>query len=258
MDFAASVGARSLDGFEGEEDMIRNRSRWLCALVAGFVLVPVSAFAEGLIPWPWLESGRYRAWKQERDSQKASWYAERSNDPVGARRYYYKGKDWPPYPRPQGAPQVPTHIYHASHYWPHPYSCADVQFVRDFTQAQEDAGWVSETTLYDYHFESEQQQLNRAGLIHLRWILESAPSNRRTVFVQATANSTASQTRLEHVQGEVVEIVASHNPPAVMLRITRPLGRSALEVYKIQVGEVNSLPIPRITSPLGGGGGVPK
>ena len=231
--------------------MNRNRSRWLFALAAGFMLVPVSAFAEGMIPWPWLESGRYRAWKQDRDSQKASWYAERGKDQVGARQYYYKGKDWPPYPRPQGAPQIPTHIYHASHYWPHPYSCADVQFVRDITQAQEDAGWVSETTLYDYHFESDQQQLNRAGILHLRWILESAPSNRRTVFVQAGVNSTSSQLRLENVQGEVVEMIAGHNPPPVILRITRPLGRSALEVDKIQQGEIGSLPVPRITPPLG-------
>ena len=226
-----------------------------CQCVAlGALLLPVTASAEGWIPWPWKSSAKYRTWKQERDDQRASYYTERAEDPVGARQYEYKGKEWPPYQRPTGPAQVPTHIYHAAHYWPHPYVCQDRQSVREFVHIQEEAGWVSETTLYDYHFDRDQQALNRAGLIHLRWILENAPESRRTVFVQSGANNGASQLRMANVQSELSEIVPSGAMPPVALRVTQPLGRPAMEVDKIQRSEIDSQPVPRISPPFANGG----
>lgn len=230
-------------------------SRFKVAIALAALFAPAAAFAEGLIPWPWLQSNRYRTWKQERDQQKASWYAQRSGDQVGARQYYYKGKDWPPYPRPQGLSQIPTHIYHAAHYWPYPYFCEDRESVRQFDIAQEDAGWVSETTLYDYHFEGDSQQLNRAGTLHVRWILENAPSHRRTVYVQAGESNVVSQLRLANVQADLTEMVPTDSVPPVVLRVTRTLGRPAQEVDKIQRSDVESLPVPRISPPIGGEGG---
>ncbi len=232
----------------GSKDMNQSGSRRLKVLLAGVALAaPAVSFAEGLIPWPWLQSNRYRSWKQERDQQKAAWYAERSNDPVGARQYYYKGKEWPPYPRPQGLSQVPTHIYHAAHYWPYPYVCEDREIVRQMDLAQEEAGWVSETTLYDYHFEPDAQQLNKSGVLHVRWILENAPVHRRTVYVQAADNNVSSQLRLANVQAELTELVPSGSVPPVILRVTRTLGRPADEVDKIQRSDINTLPAPRIS-----------
>lgn len=234
--------------------MSRRQLRGWAFVAAVSVMLPSMAVADGWIPWPWKSSDRYRSWKAERDEQRASFYEERSSDPVGARQYSYKGKEWPPYQRPTGPAQLPVHIYHAAHYWPHPYVCSDRQSVRDYTNAQEEAGWISETTLYDYHFDRDQQVLNRAGLIHLRWILENAPESRRTVFVQVGANNGASQLRMVNVQTELAEMLPSGSIPPVMLRVTQPLGRPALEVDKIQRSEIDSQPVPRISTPFSKGG----
>lgn len=234
--------------------MAGDRRRLWQLVAAGLALVPTASFADGLIPWPWLESSRYRAWRQERDEQKAAFYSERAKDPVGARQFYYKGKEWPPFARPRGASQVPTHIYHAAHYWPVPYVCQDRQAVAEYEQLLENAGWVSETTLYDYHFDKDQHQLNRAGLIHLRWILENAPEARRTVYVQAGANNGTSQMRVASVQGELTDMLPTGNLPPIVVRITTPLGRPASEVDKIQRSETESTPKPRITPPFSPGG----
>jgi hypothetical protein len=233
--------------------MDRIRSWKTFAIVA--ILLPASgAFADPLIPWPWLESSRYSAWKQDRDQAKADWYARRAQDPVGSRRRYFKGKNWPPFPRPEGISMLPGHRYHAAHYWPYPYACQDRQSVREYVAAGEDAGWMSMTTLYDYHFNRDNQSLNRAGLIHMNWILRNAPEHRKVMYVQAAGNQTATQIRLINVQNELVEVLGEGNLLPIVPRVTAPLGRPALEVDAIQRADRDSQPAPRISPALGGGG----
>ena len=222
-------------------------------VLLGLIAIPGVASAEPLIPWPWLESSRYSAWNQNRDQVRSDWYARRALDPVGARQKYYKGKVWPPVPRPEGVSQLPTHTYHAAHYWPHPYACYDRQSVRDFVSAQEEAGWTQATTLYDYHFDRDSQTLNRAGRIQLNWIIRSAPPSRRLLYVQAANSITASQYRMASVQNEAQEVLGEMAPP-VILRVTTPLGRPAAEVDRIQRADLDSMLAPRISPPLASGG----
>ncbi len=87
-----------------------------------------------------------------------------------------------------GPEQQCCHIYHAEHYWPWPYVCTDRQVVLDMMRTQEANGWLTETTLYDYHFNGgEANELDRAGQTsHLKWILEYVPSNFRTVWIEQT------------------------------------------------------------------------
>lgn len=224
-------------------------------IALSLLAVPTAAFAEPLIPWPWLENSRYQTWKQERDAARADWYARRSLDPVGSRRRYVKGKFWPPYPRPEGLSMLPSHRFHAAHYWPLPYVCQDRQSVREFINSQEEAGWENATTLYDYHFESDDQSVNRSGLIQLQWILRNAPEHRKIVYVQAARDVTASNRRVASVQVEISEMVGLENSPPVMLRVTSPLGRPAREVDTIQRNAQDSQPIPRISPAIGGGAG---
>lgn len=244
---------------------VMRKSRGVSALVKSLVLlglffIPVAASAEPLIPWPWLESSRYSAWNQNRDQVRSDWYARRALDPVGARQKYYKGKMWPPFERPQGVSQLPTHTYHAAHYWPYPYQCYDRQSVREFVTAQEEAGWTQATTLYDYHFDTDSQTLNRAGRLQVKWIIRSVPTSRRLLYVQAADSTVASQYRMASVQNEANEILGEMAPP-VILRVTTPLGRPALEIDRIQRADRDSQPVPRISPPfssggLGGGGGA--
>ncbi len=173
----------------------------------------------------------------------------------------FRGKYWPPFPRPTGRGQLPVHTYHAQHYWPFPYQCQDRSIVREISNRQISNGWVVATTLYDYHFEPDSQELNRSGIMRLRWILKHTPESRRFVFVQATTSNEGSQSRLSNAQKEAVSLVGDGNLPPVMLRVTTPLGRPALEVDRIRRSEIDTLPTPRIENPLGapagGGSGDP-
>jgi len=236
-------------------EIMRSRSTSQKLLILVILASPVAAFAESMIPWPWLETNRYYAWKQERDSERADWYARRALDPVGSRQRYVKGKMWPPYPRPEGLSMLPSHRYHTSHYWPYPYVCQDRASVREFFAAQENAGWVNQTTLYEYHFDDDTQLLNRSGVLHLKWILRSAPTQRRAIYVQAADSAQASELRMTSVRGITEEMVGFNNIPPVIPRVTAPIGRSALEIDNIQRGDMSSQPVPRISPAVSSGGG---
>jgi len=230
------------------------RSMWTKLLAAGLLVVPGIATAEPLIPWPWLETSRYYTWKQERDQARADWYSRRALDPVGSRQRYTKGKLWPPYPRPEGLSMLPSHRFHTAHYWPFPYVCQDRASVREFTAVQANAGWTNQTTLYESHFDPDTQVLTRSGFLHLKWIVTSAPPQRRVVYVQTGDTSAISELRLTSVRGTVEELVGAKNAPPVIPRVTAPIGRNALEVDRIQRGEMDSQPAPRISPPFGGAG----
>lgn len=232
-----------------------DRSTGQKLLIMVLLAVPTAAFAEPMIPWPWLETNRYYAWNQERDDVRADWYARRALDPVGSRQRYVKGKMWPPYPRPEGLSMIPSHRFHAAHYWPHPYVCQDRASVREFTAAQEDVGWTNQTTLYEYHFDSDTQLLNRSGLLHLKWVLRSAPAERRILYVQTADAASATELRMTSVRGITEELVGLENLPPVIPRVTAPIGRSALEVDGIQRSDMSSQPVPRISPAFSGGGG---
>ncbi|NOX53561.1 MAG: hypothetical protein GXP27_03825 [Planctomycetes bacterium] len=187
------------------------------------------------------------------------WYQSRAAEPVSTRQKYYKGKYWPPYSRPNSRPTGPElpwiHRFHGAHYWPYPYNYEDRFIVRELVRRQVANGWVVATTLYDYHFDPDTNELSRSGRIRLRWILENAPPSRRMVFVQATDPKIASQTRLESVKKEMVRLVGADDVPPVMLRVTSPLARPAEEVRAIRDAELQSQPEPRITDPINSGSG---
>jgi hypothetical protein len=187
-------------------------------------------------------------WSSGEDAE--DWYAARSTDPPGARQRLWKGKLWPPIPRPTGRTQLPIHRYHSAHYWPHPYNCQDQEYVRALSQSQVNNGWVQATTLFDYHFDEETHQLNRSGRIQLRWILETTSPTHRRAFVQAGGSTEVSQARLESVKTEAVSMVGAENVPPVLLRIASPDGRAARELNKIHEMQEKSTPKPRITNPL--------
>jgi hypothetical protein len=184
------------------------------------------------------------------DCEREQWYAARANDPVGARQKYYKGKYWPPVPRPTGPAQLPTHQYHAAHYWPHPYQCQDRAYVRETSKRQTNNGWMAATTLYDYHFDAETHELNRAGEIRLRWVFENAPTDQRIAFVQNGRTTTISQSRMQSTREKASEMVGEANVPPIVLRVCSPLGRPAGEIEQIRNAEMESLPRPRISDPI--------
>ena len=161
------------------------------------------------------------------------------------------GKQWPPYPRPVGPEQPCCHIYHAEHYWPWPYMCTDRQVVLDMTRTQEANGWLCETTLYDYHFNAETNELTVPGKLQLKWILENVPASYRTVWVQQAEDPAVSQQRMTNVRTVAARLVSQPNLPTIAFRPATAPGRPAIEVDSIRRKELESIPNPRIAFEAG-------
>ena len=137
--------------------------------------------------------------------------------------------------------------YHATTYWPWPYVCWDRQSVLEHSAVQVANGWITEATLYDYHFDPHNPfALNQAGRLHLQWILQNVPPDRRCAWVQAATDSGLSQQRLAAVRNEAMARVGAENVPAVMLRVDTPYGRPATEIQNVQKSYLGSMPQPRI------------
>lgn len=219
----------------------------LTGLVASGALLPTTVPA-GLIPWPWDKKPHTRLSESQREREE--YYASRANDPIGSRQVSKHGKQWPPFPRPTGPANLPSHLYHAAHYWPHPYTCQDRDYVKALSAAQVSNGWVTMTTLYEYHFD-DSHQLNASGRLQVRWILENAPIRHRFIFIQAGVDQTTSEIRSANAKAEAVALVGAEQTPPVLVRVTSPLGRPAEEIDAIRREDRKTLVPPRITPPIG-------
>ncbi len=221
------------------------------ALAAGLMTMGLS-FGTGSTAFAQGRSAEYcppeepHRWSEE-------WYAIEADSPVGARQKYKKGKLWPPFPRPQGKEQQLSHRFHAAHYWPFPYRCKDRDYIRDLSQMQTAQGWLNETTLYDFHFDPESQELNHAGRLQLRWIMETAPVQYRQVSVQSGSSIEQSQIRVQSTTAEAIQMAGADGIPPIGLRITSATGRPAVEINQIRRLEFGSMPNPRIQYTTGGG-----
>lgn len=187
------------------------------------------------------------------------WYAERSDRPIGARQVCKKGKLWPPFPRPTGPEPEASARFHAAHYWPYPYVCDDRAYVRNVCEMQVANGWMAETTLYDYHFDEETQELNHSGREHVGWMLRNVPPQRRTIYVQSLFDTEKTQKRLAATRN-LVTAWSPTDVPSIELRTTEPFGRPANEIDHIERAVRGSMPEPRIQyqalpSGTGGSGG---
>jgi hypothetical protein len=180
-----------------------------------------------------------RRWTKE-------WYDANPGDEIGARQKYKAGRLWPPYPRPTSPQLQCSQRYHAAHDWPFPYNCQDRAYIHEISQRQVLNGWTTETTLLDYHF-NDKNELNNAGRMQLKWILQNAPPEHRAAWVQTADTSDISQQRLANVQLAATEMVGPENVPSIALRVATPLGRPAQEIDAIRKAEIGSVPQPRIT-----------
>ena len=191
----------------------------------------------------------------------SAWYAERANDPPGTRQVESHGKLWPPYPRPVGPKQTKVHRFHYAHYWPYPHNQEDECYTRSLLDQQAACGWVTATTLHDYHFNTENQQLTDGGRTHLLWIATAVPAQHRTVYMSQGTSAEMARMRAEATE-EFFREMAIANPPAVVARPDFFEGRPAVEVDRIRQLELLSIPKPRLfyigsaTAGAGAGGGV--
>lgn len=173
------------------------------------------------------------------------WYQQRADDPPGARQIAKHGKYWPPYPRPIGRKQTFSHGFHTAHYWPHPYNCQDRADVQNLIDAQASAGWVTATTLHDYHFDLDTQKLTDAGQNHVRWVMNSVPAQYRTIYLSQGISADMSQLRIANTE-QFLRETGSQNIPPIIAKYETFLGRPANEVDRLRTLELQSIPRPRL------------
>ncbi|WP_157606192.1 hypothetical protein [Schlesneria paludicola] len=219
---------------------------WQKVLLTGLASVGLSSVACAGGPFPYTRA----------------WYAERACDPPGARQVESHGKLWPPYPRPVGRKATAAHTYHYAHYWPHPHNCEDQSYMRNLLDLQAAGGWVTATTLHDYHFNADTQQLTDGGRNHLLWVAQTVPAQHRTVYVAQGGTAEVGQSRVELAE-QFYRESGIVNPPVILARFDSFEGRPAVEVDRIRQLELQSIPRPRLfyigaaTAGAGAGGGVP-
>ena len=138
--------------------------------------------------------------------------------------------------------------------WPEPFQTRDRLAVRAPFGVMIEKGWQLQNTLGDYHFDSETQQLTRAGELHLRWIVTQAPENRRTVFVLRGHNEAATSVRIDTVQQSVAQLQPSGALPAVVQTTVAPPTSPADVVDDVTQKAGKARPAPVLPAATSGGG----
>lgn len=243
--------------------MLSRKGLLLCA--AGCLMIPANGFAQiqgcdqdGFSDGAYCDNnGNCKSGSGWNLCQKLDdHYAQYADLPIGARAVYKYGKVWPVTPRPPEPNAKIVHRYYYGHYWPHPHDCRDRAVVYTYTALQESRGWANETTLYDYHFNAETQQLTDAGALQLRMIMEDTPSKYRRAFVQTSLDAGANEARIASVKNAVARLSGGVDSLPVELRNTRAYGRSANEIDQLNKAIITSAPAPRIQYGQSSGYGI--
>jgi hypothetical protein len=100
--------------------------------------------------------------------------------------------------------------------------------------------------LSDHFFTTEDQAINQAGELKLRWIVTQAPLNRRTVFVLRAANPEFTALRVASVQRAIDRIVIDGARPEVLITDVIPPGASGDYFDQVDRQLKQSIPAPRL------------
>jgi hypothetical protein len=130
--------------------------------------------------------------------------------------------------------------------WPQPFQATDRELTRAPLIAMTAAGWRQNNTLSDHFFNVEDQSINQAGELKLRWIVTQAPPHRRTVFVLRGPTQDSTNARVVAVQ-RVVEKFALDGPrPDVLITTIIPPGASGDYFDQVDRQLKQSIPAPRL------------
>jgi hypothetical protein len=136
--------------------------------------------------------------------------------------------------------------FHRNNCWPHPFLTQDRELVRAPLIAMVAAGWRLNNTLSDHFFANEDQSLNQAGEIKLRWIATQAPPHRRVVFVLRGASAEATEARVEAVERALDKLYIEGDRPPVFVTNVVPPGASGDYFDAVDRQLKQSIPAPRL------------
>jgi hypothetical protein len=129
--------------------------------------------------------------------------------------------------------------------WPHPFRAMDARAVVAPFDIMRTKGWQRCNTLGDPLFTAEQQ-LTRAGELHVAWIIRSAPQQHRAINVLngRTANDTAK--RIEQVQLYVSQVLPTGELPPIYVTDVAPNLASGAQQTKIVRAMNDTIVAPRL------------
>jgi hypothetical protein len=151
-----------------------------------------------------------------------------------------------------------THVdWHRNNAWPEPFISADRAAAREPFCIMTDNGWKAQNTVGTFLFD-DNQALNNAGDLKVKWIVTQAPLHRRAVFVLKGDSAEQTAARVAAVNASVAKYAGGGALPPVMVTDSEPAGVSGAYVDAISQGLQSSIPSPRLPSggeSSGGGGG---
>jgi hypothetical protein len=133
--------------------------------------------------------------------------------------------------------------------WPMPFTAWDRAAVASPFAVMVENGWRKQNMLADHHFDGTGAALNDAGRNKLRWILNEAPEQHRTIYVRRAESLEKSAARYAAVQ----QAAAGLAPPGARILVLEtnltPAGWPAERIEMIGRKFQASTPEPRLGKP---------
>jgi hypothetical protein len=143
--------------------------------------------------------------------------------------------------------------WHRNNAWPEPFLSADRAAVREPFCIQADNGWKMQNTVGTFLF-TDNQELNKAGELHVKWIVTQAPLHRRAVFVLRGETVEQTNARIASVNAAVGKYAGGGAIPPVIPTDSEPTGWSASYADAIAQQLQSTIPSPRLGAAESGGG----
>lgn len=128
--------------------------------------------------------------------------------------------------------------------WPEPFATQDRYAARAPFAAMVAKGWEHQNLLGEHHFDPGNGQLNESGRLKLRSIINEAPAQHRTVYVQRCDDPAETAARLAHVRELIATMVLDGAPPLVVQSDAMPRGWPSQQVDTIGRKFSAALPDP--------------
>lgn len=134
--------------------------------------------------------------------------------------------------------------YHHNQQWPWPFFCPDRVAVREPFAMMVDNGWRRQNLLGEHHFAPESDKLTTAGELKIRWIVNQAPPERRSIFVERALDPADTELRLSIVRDYAARASFDGQEPPVAATHLESEGRPAGTVDWVYVRFQENMPAP--------------
>ncbi|HID78140.1 MAG TPA: hypothetical protein EYP56_19375 [Planctomycetaceae bacterium] len=137
--------------------------------------------------------------------------------------------------------------------WPKPFATPERHAVRLPFHLMIHNGWRRQNMLDEHHFQPDTTELTEAGKLKIKWILQQAPRQHRTIYVRVGDTPGETAARMEAVQQHALQL-ASHDklPPILQTTVSSP-GWPARQVDTIGRKFESAIPDPVLPASSGDG-----